>query len=337
MTTYLNVLDNSTTFTTLSQELRNVVKETENRLSDKDDDRNVISTGFASLDEKVSINRNSMVILAGTPGAGKTAFALSIAMNLAEELREKNKTLGEKVKKQVVLFFSLEMASSELVERVIQNKKGISVNGRNMEFLKNKLSDLKDLEEELSNDPLPILFIDKKLTVEEIFALTVKEKDKYDVKLIIIDYIQHILPSPYLGKNAKEFEQVSHAFKKLLELKSKIKRPIIGLSQLTKESSYEQFKPMKKSKDDSEIKSNEPKRLKVADLASTSEIGKGANIILALTQYPLENSSRSLQIVKNRAGVSTESCSNFEEANIKLKFDGKKMSFTEISEESSKN
>ena len=69
-----------------------------------------ISTGYTDLDDKTSGWQNSdLVIIAGRPAMGKTAFALSLAKNIAVDNRIP------------VAFFSLEMSNVQLVNRLISN------------------------------------------------------------------------------------------------------------------------------------------------------------------------------------------------------------------------
>ena len=89
------------------------------RISDVDEGEipgNVVSTGFPPLDGVLSgrMHKGHLIVLAGRPGMGKTALAQQIAVNVAESGRS-------------AIFYSLEMSSLEVMERVISRHSGISV------------------------------------------------------------------------------------------------------------------------------------------------------------------------------------------------------------------
>ena len=89
------------------------------RISDIDEGEipgDVVPTGFPSLDGVLSggMHQGHLIVLAGRPGMGKTAFAQQIAVNVAEGGRS-------------AIFESLEMSSLEVMERVISRHSGISV------------------------------------------------------------------------------------------------------------------------------------------------------------------------------------------------------------------
>ncbi|HJD59409.1 MAG TPA: replicative DNA helicase, partial [Rickettsia endosymbiont of Omalisus fontisbellaquei] len=80
-----------------------------------------ISSGFIDLDKLLAgFNNSDLIILAGRPSMGKTAFALNLAFNACKSMEVKNKEQGKK--QQTVGFFSLEMSSVQLVTRLFSMK-----------------------------------------------------------------------------------------------------------------------------------------------------------------------------------------------------------------------
>ena len=88
-----------------------------NRAMKNSDHVTGISTGLVDLDNKLSGFQNSdLVIIAGRPSMGKTAFAINFAFNACKALATKAKE-GEK--QPSIGFFSLEMSSEQLASRLL--------------------------------------------------------------------------------------------------------------------------------------------------------------------------------------------------------------------------
>ena len=76
-----------------------------------------MSTGFDFLDKKVGgLLPSDLMIVAGRPGMGKTAFAVNIAFNVANEVLNKR---GPENLQGPVAFFSLEMSADQLASRIL--------------------------------------------------------------------------------------------------------------------------------------------------------------------------------------------------------------------------
>ena len=102
-----------------------------------------VPTGFADLDKAVGgMHRSDLVILAGRPSMGKTAMAVNIACNAAEN----GKSVG---------FFSLEMAQEQLASRVLAGESGIPADWVRRADLNQKHFD-KLLEAKRRTDGLPL-------------------------------------------------------------------------------------------------------------------------------------------------------------------------------------
>lgn len=180
-----------------------------------------VPSGFTDLDRITSgWQRSDLLILAARPGMGKTAFVLSMARNMAVE---HNIPVG---------VFSLEMSSIQLVNRLIASE---------AELPQDKLrkGDLADHEWEqlhakigrLSDAPL---FIDDtpSLTVFEFRAKCRRLKQRHDIKIIIVDYLQLMTTG---GDNKGNREQeISTISRTLKSIAKELDVPIVALSQLSR-------------------------------------------------------------------------------------------------------
>ena len=178
-----------------------------------------ISTGYTDLDDKTSGWQNSdLVIIAGRPAMGKTAFALSLAKNIAIDNRIP------------VAFFSLEMSNVQLVNRLISNVCEIS----GKKILNGQLDqeEWKRLDSRLRRLQGAPLYVDDTPGMS-IFELRTKARRlvrEKGVRSIMIDYLQ------LMNANGARFgsrqEEVSTISRSLKGLAKELDIPILALSQL---------------------------------------------------------------------------------------------------------
>ena len=186
-----------------------------------------VSSGFKMLDHYIGAFKPSdLIIIAARPSVGKTALALSIAVNMA---------FGNKP--VPVGFFSLEMSGASLVERVIANKGQLNLmslrNGKldgeaNARMLK-AASDLYDNAENLLVQDTP------NIKISEIRSQARKMVRDNHVKVIFIDYIGLIECSGE-NKNRARHEQVMEISRSLKQLARELDIPIICLCQVSREA-----------------------------------------------------------------------------------------------------
>ena len=180
-----------------------------------------IPTGYTELDDKTSGWQNSdLIILAGRPAMGKTAFALSLAKNIAIDQRIP------------VAFFSLEMSNVQLVNRLISN--GCEISGK--KILNGQLDDeeWKRLDKNLRKMQGAPLYIDDTPGMS-IFELRTKARRlvrEKGVRMIMIDYLQ--LMNATGAKFGSRQEEVSTISRSLKGLAKELDLPILALSQLNR-------------------------------------------------------------------------------------------------------
>jgi len=188
-------------------------------LKDHKDGLTGVPSGFTGLDRMTSgWQRSDLVIIAARPGMGKTAFVVSALRNAAVEF------------KIPVAIFSLEMASIQLVNRMISAE-------AELEGEKIKRGSLADHEwaqlvhktNKLSSAPI---FIDDTpaLSVLELRAKCRRLKAEHNVQVIVVDYLQ-LMRGDQGGNREQEIASISRALKGIAK---ELNVPVLALSQLSR-------------------------------------------------------------------------------------------------------
>jgi replicative DNA helicase len=195
-------------------------------LRNKNEDISGVPTGFPSLD-KITFGWQStdLIILAARPSVGKTAFALNLARSAALDPH----------KPTAVAFFSLEMSSSQLVQRILSAESEIWLE----KIARGKMEDHEMQQlykrgiQRLANAPI---FIDDTaaLNIFELRAKCRRLKNKHNVGLILIDYLQ-LMSGAGENRNANREQEISRISRDLKGLAKELQVPIIALSQLSRE------------------------------------------------------------------------------------------------------
>src|SRR5258707_8958372 len=211
-------------FDTIDSVLVKTIQRIED-LRHKNEDITGVPSGFASLDRVTYGWQNTdLIILAARPAVGKTAFALNLARNAALHAS----------KPTPVALFSLEMSAGQLVQRILAAESEIWLE----KIARGKLEEheMKQLYargiQRLAKAPI---FIDDTpaLNIFELRAKCRRLKNKHNIGLIIIDYLQ--LMSGTSGGNGSNREQeISNISRNLKGLAKELQVPIIALSQLSR-------------------------------------------------------------------------------------------------------
>ena len=189
-------------------------------LRQKEDGLSGVPSGFTKLDRVTSgWQKSDLVIVAARPGMGKTAFALSMARNIAIN---HEKAIG---------LFSLEMSSEQLVSRLIASEAELSAS-------KLRKGDLKDYEmvqlhEKIKQLSDAQIYIDDTpaLTVFELRAKARRLVKNHNVEIIIIDYLQLMSAGGNAGNREQEISTISRSLKGIAK---ELKIPVIALSQVNR-------------------------------------------------------------------------------------------------------
>ena len=192
----------------------------------QDSDGNPLGTltGFTDLDRLTAgFQPGTLLILAARPAMGKTAFALTMARNMAVDL------------KKHVAVFSLEMTAVELVMRLISAEAGI-----NGEKLKKgeKLGDAE--KEQLYRATQTLsganLYIDDtpQLTIFELRAKCRRLKQSKGLDMVYIDYLQLMQGNTDQNRNGNREQEISYISRQLKALAKELEIPVMALSQLSR-------------------------------------------------------------------------------------------------------
>ena len=180
-----------------------------------------VSTGYYKLDDITSgWQASDLVIIAGRPAMGKTSFALSMAKNIAADLRVP------------MAFFSLEMSNVQLVNRLISNV--CEIQGSKILNGQLQRDEWERLDKRINNLLGAPLYIDDTpgLSVFELRTKARRLVREHGVKLIMIDYLQ------LMNANGMRFssrqEEVSTISRSLKGLAKELDIPILALSQLNR-------------------------------------------------------------------------------------------------------
>jgi replicative DNA helicase len=211
-------------FDTIDSVLVKTIQRIED-LRHKNEDITGVPSGFASLDRVTYGWQNTdLIILAARPAVGKTAFALNLARNAAMSA----------TKPTPVALFSLEMSASQLVQRILSAESEIWLE----KIARGKLEEheMKQLYargiQRLAQAPL---FIDDTpaLNIFELRAKCRRLKNKHNIGLIIIDYLQ-LMSGTSENRNSNREQEISNISRNLKALAKELSVPIIALSQLSR-------------------------------------------------------------------------------------------------------
>lgn len=180
-----------------------------------------LKTGFSDLDKKTAgLQKGDLVIIGARPAMGKTTFAQNLAYNIAN------------INKKGVLFFSMEMAANEIVDRMISDIADVD----NWRMRTGNLSD-----EEFSRigdalgeiDELPIYIDDtSSMTIAELRNKARRAMHDHGIGVVIVDYLQLMAGSDrYAGNRVQEVTEISRGLKILAR---ELEIPVVALAQLSR-------------------------------------------------------------------------------------------------------
>jgi len=179
-------------------------------------------SGFTNIDRITNgWQKSDLIILAGRPGMGKTAFVLGVARNAAVD------------HKKPVAIFSLEMSSLQLVTRLISGETELEAE----KFRSGKLEDyeweqLNAKVQTLSDAPI---YIDDtpQLSIFDLRAKARRLKSNKGIEMLIIDYLQ-LMRGDDGGRTGNREQEISYISRSLKSLAKELEIPVIALAQLSR-------------------------------------------------------------------------------------------------------
>jgi len=219
-----------------------------------------VKTGLSDFDKKIGgLHKSDLIIVAGRPSMGKTAFATNIAYNIAQSIPKK-----DTIQKRNVLFFSLEMSSDQLATRIMSEIAQISSeNIRTGNLSKNDFNKIIHASEKLK---ALSLYIDDSpaLTISSIRTRARRLKRKEGLDLIVIDYLQ-LINSESRNYNDNRVKEITDITRGLKALAKDLNIPVVALSQLSRK-----------------VEDREEKRPQLADLRESGSIEQDADLVVFL-------------------------------------------------------
>lgn len=182
-----------------------------------------VPSGIRPLDQLLSgFQPSDMIVLAARPSVGKTALALNFSLSAARNMPE-----------QTVLFFSLEMAKEQLVNRLLCLAGEVDMGRlRNGFFSSDELKKVRRAVEEMRSLSI---FIDDTagMTPLEMRSKARRHAAKHGLCLIVIDYLQLMHVGRQVENRQAEIAEISRFIKSMAR---ELRVPVLTLSQLSREA-----------------------------------------------------------------------------------------------------
>ena len=181
-----------------------------------------IPTGFSDLDWKTSgMQPSDLILIAARPSMGKTAFVLNLAQNMA--IRHDYTTV----------IFSLEMSKEQLVNRMLSMESRVdSQTLRTGNLSDNDWDQVVESSGIIANSKL-IIDDTTGISIGELRSKCRKYKLEFDLKVVIIDYLQLMSGSGTRASDNRQ-QEISEISRSLKALARELQVPVIALSQLSR-------------------------------------------------------------------------------------------------------
>jgi len=229
------------------------------------------STGLSALDNRMTIRRGNIVVVAGHPGTGKSALALQTALHVAKEDR--------------VLLITLEMSGEEMVERVVQGTTGCSAHIiDNPQFTNpdNREKIQQAMREAGRNLETLHVLSPGNVTPQDVIAHARSVQMQHgELALVIVDYLQ-LMHCPERGLG--QVERVTWLSRNMKAAARQLEVPIMLLSQLSRDSSKGHKEP------------------ELHDLRDSGAIEQDADIVVFTHRPDIEGDEGMLLVKKQRHG-----------------------------------
>tara|TARA_B100000212_G_scaffold28311_2_gene18690 strand:- start:2977 stop:4347 length:1371 start_codon:yes stop_codon:yes gene_type:complete len=236
-----------------------------------------VASGLMDLDNITSgFHPGELIIVAGRPGMGKTALALSMARNAAVM---DNVGIG---------MFSLEMANHQLAMRLLCAEGRVDSHlVRTGKLPKSQWKNLSLAVGQLAEAPI---YLDDSagMSVLEVRAKARRLKAEKDIGLIIVDYLQLMTGPKGVESRQQEISQISRSLKNLAK---EIEVPVIALSQLSRA-----------------VENRTDRRPQLSDLRESGAIEQDADVVMFLyrpwiySQEDEDKGKAQVMVAKQRNG-----------------------------------
>lgn len=255
-----------------------------------------LATGFRELDIKTAgLQASDLIVIAGRPSMGKSALASCIIEHVAV------------VEKQAVAFFSLEMSKEQLVQRLLCSHARVDAHKVRTGFLsQSDWPRLVSAAGKLSEAPV---YIDDSagISVLELRAKARRLKAKFDIKMIVLDYLQLMAGSSDADNRQQEISEISRSLKAIAR---ELNVPLIAISQLSRA-----------------VEQRADHRPQLSDLRESGAIEQDADLVMLLLREEMYNQTEEN---KGIAEVIVAKQRNGPIGSLKLAFLGEYMRFENL-------
>lgn len=270
------------------------------RLNKNSDELRGVATGFKDLDNKLAgLQKSDLVILAARPSMGKTSLALDIARQAAT------------IHGTPVGIFSLEMSAQQIVDRMLAAEARVDSwkLRRGKISVDEEFSRIRDALDKLSKAPI---FIDDQSsnTILKMRSVSRRLKSEHGLGLIIVDYLQLMMPSRNFESMVHQVTEISRSLKGLAR---ELDVPVLALSQLSRAVEQRRDRP------------------RLSDLRDSGSIEQDADVVLFIHR---EDKYKEDSDKPNVAEILIEKHRNGPTGKVELYFDEEKTTFLGLEKES---
>lgn len=264
-------------------------------LSKTDGSLRGVSTGFRDIDSKLAgLQKSDLIILAARPSMGKTSLALDIARHAA--CRNKVPTC----------IFSLEMSTQQLTDRLLAAESFVDSWKLRTGAVRadEDFARLRDAMDSLAQAPI---FIDDEPSnnILRMKSEARKLKAEHGLGLIIVDYLQLMVPRKETDSLVQQITEVSRSLKALAR---EIDVPVLALSQLNRAVEQRGGRP------------------RLSDLRDSGSIEQDADVVLFIHREKDEDTNEKKSVTE----ILIEKHRNGPTGKAELYFDSARTSFSDI-------
>jgi replicative DNA helicase len=202
------------------EQLINPTLEEMESIANRDGSLTGVPTGFADLDQLTNgLHPGQLIVVAARPAMGKSTLALDFAR--AASIKHARTSV----------VFSLEMSRTEIVMRLLSAESRVHL--QNMRSGKMGDDDWARLAQRIGEVTSAPLFIDDSphVTMMELRAKCRRLKQRQQLSLVVVDYLQLMTPSKRLDSRQQEVSEMSRSLKLLAK---ELEVPVVALSQLNR-------------------------------------------------------------------------------------------------------
>ncbi|MED5430127.1 MAG: replicative DNA helicase [Pseudomonadota bacterium] len=239
-------------------------------------------TGYKKLDERLGgLQKSDLIVIAGRPSMGKTAFSMNVALNIV--LKQEKK----------VGFFSLEMSAQQIALRMLSTLSTVSMQQIRTGDYESSSDNTKAVTSAITMMQECDFFVDEtpSITPMDLRAKARRMKREHGVDLIIIDYLQLMGVTRSRNFDQNRVNEISEITRALKALAKELDIPVIALSQLNRD-----------------VEKRNDRRPFLSDLRESGSIEQDADIVMFLYRDEVYNkntetkNTAEVNIAKHRNG-----------------------------------